>query len=152
EGTALTSGRIALSTGGAQVSGLTSLSTGVSVAGNSGAVNIVTSGATKGAAGDIDLQVGSGDSNAGGNVFGDINVADRNDVSVGGREARGRVERTAMSGSMSVASAKPGSGKASGGMSSGAGGSIIVRVGSGDAAVEGDVQIGGSTSVSQQVT
>ncbi|KAE9163585.1 hypothetical protein PF002_g31819 [Phytophthora fragariae] len=61
---------------------------------------------------------------------------------------------------MSVASAKPGSGKvtclltskASGGMSSGAGGSIIVRVGSGDAAVEGDVQIGGSTSVSQQVT
>ncbi|KAE9161052.1 hypothetical protein PF002_g31818, partial [Phytophthora fragariae] len=59
----------------------------VSVAGNSGAVNIVTSGATKGAAGDIDLQVGSGDSNAGGNVFGDINVADRNDVSVGGREA-----------------------------------------------------------------
>ncbi|KAE9058480.1 hypothetical protein PF007_g31288, partial [Phytophthora fragariae] len=126
------------------VSGLTSLSTGVSVAGNSGAVNIVTSGATKGAAGDIDLQVGSGDSNAGGNVFGDINVADRND--------RGRVERTAMSGSMSVASAKPGSGKASGGMSSGAGGSIIVRVGSGDAAVEGDVQIGGSTSVSQQVT
>ncbi|KAE9310818.1 hypothetical protein PF008_g20366, partial [Phytophthora fragariae] len=58
-GTALTSGRIALSTGGAQASGSISLSTGVSVGGNSGAVNIVTSGATKGAAGDVKLLVGS---------------------------------------------------------------------------------------------
>ncbi|KAE9292578.1 hypothetical protein PR003_g24721, partial [Phytophthora rubi] len=67
------------------------------------------------------------------------------DVRAGSLTLASGTSSSGTSGSVSLLTSK-----ASGGTNGGAGGSIIVRVGSGDAAVGGDVQIGGGTSVNQQ--
>ncbi|KAJ8576865.1 hypothetical protein ON010_g2341 [Phytophthora cinnamomi] len=98
---------------------------GVSQSGTSatgGSIIIVSGKGTPGCSGDITLQTSSS------STSGSLTLS--SGASSGGN-----------SGSVSLLTSKA---------SGGASGSIIVRVGSGDAAVGGDVQIGGGTSVNQQ--